>query len=164
MSKEFEELVLKKLEKLDTLEEKISNTDKVIQEVILPKLDKLDILEEKTANTDKVIKEVILPKLDKLDSLEVKITNTDKTLQEISTELKNTQKELKITQEGLENLTNKFTVFDFEINKRIDTLFDAFTVNREKDLVHEKDINSLDEKVFNHSIRISNLENKILIA
>ena len=136
MSKEFEELVLKKLEKLDTLEEKTANTDKVIQEVILPKL----------------------------DSLEVKITNTDKTLQEISTELKNTQKELRTTQKGLENLTNKFTMFDFEINKRIDTLFDAFTVNREKDLVHEKDIKSLDEKVFNHSIRISNLENKILTA
>lgn len=139
MSKEFEELVLKKLEKLD-------------------------VLDERTLNTDKVIQEVILPKLDKIDSLEEKITNTDKTLQEISTELKNTQKELKITQEGLENLTNKFTVFDFEINKRIDTLFDAFTVNREKDLVHEKDINSLEEKVFNHSIRISNLENQILTA
>lgn len=136
MSKEFEELVLKKL---DSLEEKTTNTDRVIQEVILPKLDKIDILEEK-------------------------IINTDKTLQEISTELKNTQKELRITQEGLENLTNKFIVFDFEINKRIDTLFDAFTLNREKDLVHEKDIKSLDEKVFNHSIRISNLENKILTA
>ena len=136
MSKEFEELVLKKL---DSLEEKTTNTDRVIQEVILPKLDKIDILEEK-------------------------IINTDKTLQEISTELKNTQKELRITQEGLENLTNKFIVFDFEINKRIDTLFDAFTVNREKDLVHEKDINSLEEKFFNHDIRISNLENKILTA
>ena len=120
MSKEFEELVLKKL---DSLEEKTTNTDRVIQEVILPKLDKIDILEEK-------------------------IINTDKTLQEISTELKNTQKELRITQEGLENLTNKFIVFDFEINKRIDTLFDAFTLNREKDLVHEKDIKSLEYNLY----------------
>lgn len=112
----------------------------------------------------KEFEELVLKKLEKLDALEEKTANTNKTVQEISTELKNTQKEFKITQEGLENLTNKFTVFDFEINKRIDTLFDAFTVNREKDLVHEKDINSLDEKVFNHSIRISNLENKILIA
>lgn len=117
MSKEFEELVLKKLEKLDVLDERTLNTDKVIQEVILPKLDKIDSLEEKTTNTDKIV-------------------------QELSTELK--------------NLNGKFTVFDFEINKKIDTLFDAFTVNRDKDLVHEK--------AFNHDIRISNLEDKVLTA
>ena len=132
MSKEFEEIGLKKLDKVDT-------TEKLIQEVVLKKLEKLDKLEERTVNTEKMV-------------------------QEISTELKNTQKELKSTQEGLENLTDKFTVFDYEINRKIDSLFDAFSVNREKDLVHEKDINSLDEKVFNHNIRNSNLEDKILIA
>ena len=103
MSKEFEELVLKKLEKLD-----------------------------------------------KIDSLEEKSINTDKTLEELSTEFK--------------NLNNKFTVFDYEINKKIDSLFDAFVVNTEKDSVHEEKIASLDNKVFDHSIIISNLENKILTA
>ena len=108
MSKEFEELVLKKLEKLDS-------TEKLIQEVVLPKLN----------NTDKAIKEI---------SIEVK------------------------------DLNNKFTVFDYEINKKIDSLFDAFVVNTEKDSVHEEKIASLDKKVFDHSIIISNLENKILTA
>ena len=121
MSKEFEEVVLKKLEKLD-------DTEKLIQEVVLPKLD----------NMEELMQEVVLPKLN----------NTDKTLKELSTEVK--------------DLNNKFTVFDYEINKKIDSLFDAFVVNTEKDLVHEEKINSLDDKLFDHGIRISNLENKIL--
>ena len=133
MSKEFEEVVLKKLDKLDS-------TEKLIQEVILPKLDKVD----------STVKEVILPKLDKIDTLEEKTTNTEKSLKELSGELK--------------NLNNKFTVFDYEINKKLDSLFDAFIVNTEKDSVHEEKIESLDEKVFDHGIRISNLENKILTA
>lgn len=112
----------------------------------------------------KEFEDIVLKKLEKLDALEEKAINTDKTLQEVAKELKNTQKELKRTQEKVEKLTDKFTVFDYEINVKIDTLFDAFTVNREKDLIHEKDINSLDEKVFNHDIRISNLEDKVLTA
>ena len=127
MSKEFEEMVLKKLD----------STEKLIQEIVLPKL---DALEEKTANTEKLIQEVILPKLN----------NTDNEIKELSTEVK--------------NLNNKFTVFDYEINKKIDSLFDAFVVNTEKDLVHEEKIDSLDERIFDHGIRISNLENKILTA
>ena len=147
MSKEFEEIVLKKLEKLDS-------TEQLIQEVILPKLDKVD-------STEKLIKEVILPKLDKIDLLEEKIANTNDTVKELSGELSNLDKKLSVE---LKNLNNKFTMFDYEINKKIDSLFDAFIVNTEKDSVHEEKIESLDEKVFDHGIRISNLENKILTA
>ena len=126
MSKEFEEVVLKKLEKLDNMEE-------LMQEVVLPKLDKLD-------NMEKLMQEVVLPKLN----------NTDNAIKELSIEIK--------------DLNNKFTVFDYEINKKIDSLFDAFVVNTEKDSVHEEKINSLDDKLFDHGIRILNLENKILTA
>ena len=151
MSKEFEELVLKKL---DSLEAKTTNTDRVIQEVILTKLDKIDSLEAKISNTDKIIQNVVLKKLDVLDertlNLEEKYINTDKTIKEISAEL--------------QNLNNKFTVFDYEINRKIDSLFDAFVVNTEKDTVHEEKIESMDEKILNHDIRISNLEDKVLIA
>ena len=158
MSKEFEEVVLKKLDsteklikevvlpkldKIDTLEGKTSNTENLIKEVILPKLNKVD-------STENIIKETILPKLDRIDSLEEKMTNTNETVKELSIELK--------------NLNNRFTMFDYEINKKIDSLFDAFIVNTEKDSVHEEKIESLDEKVFDHGIRISNLENKILTA
>ena len=53
-----------------------------------------------------------------------------------------------------------FTKFDYEINKKIDTLFDAYTTNREKDMVLEDNITSLKAKTFDHDIRISNIENK----
>ena len=113
MSKEFEKIVLEKLEALD---KKTSNTDKVIQDVVLKKL---QVLDDRTQNTDK---------------------------------------ELKTTQEIVRKLNDNFTVFDFEINKKIDTLFDAITANNEKHDLFEKSIVSLNTKTFNHDIRISVLE------
>lgn len=138
MSKEFEEIVLKKLEKLDVLEDKVEN-------VILEKLEALD---KKTTNTDKVIQDNVLKKL---DTLEVKFDN-------LETEVGSLKAEVKDTQEVVKNLNNQFTVFDFEINKKIDTLFDAITANDEKHDVFEKSIVSLNTKTFNHDIRISVLE------
>lgn len=117
MSKEFEELVLKKLD----------NTENVLNNVVLKRLD----------NTDRLIQDVVLERLD----------NMERTF---SSEIK--------------NLNNKFTVFDYEINKKIDTLLDAFVVNTENDSKHEEKIESLDKKVLNHDIRISDLENKVLTA
>jgi len=105
MSKEFEEIVLKKLEKLDDL-------DTTMQDVVLKKLEKLDILET----------------------------------------------EVKANKESIQKLNDNFTVFDFEINKKIDTLFDAITANNEKHDLFEKSIVSLNTKTFNHDIRISVLE------
>jgi len=128
MSKEFEEIVLKKL---DILEAKTNKTDKAIEEVILKKL---DILEVKTSKTDKVIEEVVLKKLDSLEN------------------------EVKSNQESIKKLNDNFTVFDFEINRKIDTLFDAIKVNNQKHDVFEKSIVSLNTKTFNHDIRISVLE------
>ena len=184
MSKEFEEVVLKKLEKLD-------NTEKLIQEVVLPKLDKLDNMEklmqgtvlpklDKLDNMEKLMQGTVLPKLDKLDNmeeliqeivlpkldmLEEKTASTDELIQEvILPKLNSTDETLKELSTEVKDLNNKFTVFDYEINKKIDSLFDAFVVNTEKDSVHEEKIDSLDEKIFDHGIRISNLENKILTA
>ena len=138
MSKEFEEIVLKKL---DSLEAKTSKTDKIIEDVILKKLDSL---EDKTSKTDRIIEEVVLKKLEKLDALDERTKNTDK--------------ELKATQEIVKNLNDNFTVFDYEINRKIDTLFDAIKANEEKHDVFHENIVSLNTKIFNHDIRISVLE------
>ena len=142
MSKDFEGVVLKKLEKLD---ERTQKTDNVIEEVILKKLEKLD---ERTKKTDNVIEEVILKKLEKLDALEDTMQNV------VLKKLEN----LESLEESVKNLNNNFTVFDFEINKKIDTLFDAITANNEKHDVFEKSIVSLNTETFNHDIRISVLE------
>ena len=106
MSKEFEEIVL---EKLNTLDDRTKSTDKVIEDVILKKLDVLET-------------------------------------------------EVKSNQETIKKLNDSFTVFDFEINKKVDTLFDAITSNNDKHEVFEKSIVSLNTKTFNHDIRISILE------
>lgn len=89
--------------------------------------------------------------LKKLDALEVEVKS-------INQRLDNHNKEFKSTQESIKKLNDDFTVFDFEINKKIDTLFDAITVNNEKHDLFEKSIVSLNTKTFNHDIRISGLE------
>ena len=85
----------------------------------------------------KEFEEIVLKKLEKLDVLE---------------------REVKTNQESIKKLNDNFTVFDFEINKKIDTLFDAITANNEKHDFFEKSIVSLNTKTFNHDIRISVLE------
>lgn len=74
---------------------------KEFEGIVLKILEKLDVLDERTQNTDKVIEEVILKKLDTLET------------------------EVKSNQESIKKLNDNFTVFDYEINRKIDTLFDA---------------------------------------
>ena len=123
----------------------------------------------------KEFEDIVLKKLEVLDertqNLEVQIKDNNKKIGNLETEVKaNSQKlgnleiELKDTQEIVKKLNQDFTKFDYEINKKIDTLFDAYTSNKESNLVNEKNIISLNANVFNHDIRISNLEDKVLPA
>ena len=128
MSEKFEEIVLKKLEKLD-------NLDATMQDVVLKKLDKLDT----------TVQDVVLKRLDNLE-----------------TEMGNLKIEIKDTQEVVKYLNNNFTKFDYELNKKIDTLFDAYTSCKDTDSAHAQNIVSLNAKTFNHDLRISNLENQVL--
>ena len=139
MSKEFEDIVLKKLE----------------------------VLDERTQNLEVQIKD----NNKKIGNLETEVKANSQKIGNLETEVKaNSQKlgnleiELKDTQEIVKKLNQDFTKFDYEINKKIDTLFDAYTTNREKDMVLEDNITSLKAKTFDHDIRISNLENKVLTA
>ena len=81
--------------------------------------------------------------LKKLDVLDERTKDTDKIIRE---------------------LKEDFAVFDFEINRKIDTLFDANTVNQEKHDFFQEKISSLEAKSFNQNIRIYNLEDKVLTA
>ena len=96
--------------------------------------------------------------LEKLNVLEGEAKGINQRLDNHDREFKSMHNELKETQETVKDLNNRFTVFDFEINKKIDTLFDAITVNNEKHDFFEKSIVSLNTKTFNHDIRISVLE------
>ena len=155
MSKEFEEIVLKKLEKLDALDERTQNTDRVIGEVILKKL---DTLETEVGSLKAEVKDTN----QRLGNLEIEVKDINKRLGNLEIEVKDINKrlgnleiEVKDTQEVVNYLNQSFTRFDYEINKKIDTLFDSDTVNKEN-------LVSLNTKTFNHDTRISNLENKDL--
>jgi len=119
MSKEFEKIVLKKL----------------------------DALDERTKNIEKQI-----------NSHKEEFNLIHKELKSHQEEFSSIHQELNATQESIKKLNDDFTVFDFEINKKIDTLFDAITVNNEKHDLFEKSIISLNTKTFNHDIRLSVLE------
>ena len=93
----------------------------------------------------KKFEEVVLNKLDELSN----------ELKDTSERLRKVEIGLSDTQEIVMDFRQKFTVFDFEINKKIDTLFDSDTVNKEN-------IVSLNVKNYNHDTRITNLENKDL--
>ena len=109
--------------------------------------------------------------IQKLEQLESGLKDNNQRLEKLEVGLKdNNQRlgkleiEVKDTGEVVQYLNNNFTKFDFEINTKIDTLFDAYKVNKEKDDSFEEEINSLEKETFNHDIRISNLEDKVLIA
>ena len=136
MSKEFEEIVLKKL---DNLETEIKNNNQ-----------KIGVLEVELKDTKSKLE-------DTKHQLEDLAENTNDKIGKLELEVEDIG-------EVVRYINNNFTKFDFEINRKIDTLFDANTVNKEKHDSLEDKINFLDEKSFNHDIRISNLEDKVLTA
>ena len=114
-------------------------------------LNKLENLELEIKNTNSELKNLAENTDQRLENLEIGQKNINQRLGILETEVKDTGEVVKY-------LNNNFTRFDFEINKKIDTLFDAITANNEKHDLFEKSIVSLNTKTFNHDIRISVLE------
>ena len=110
----------------------------------------------------KEFEEIVLNKLDALETevkgINQRLDDHEEEFKSIHNELKSHQYEFKSMHDDIKKLNNRFTVFDLEINKKIDTLFDAITANNEKHDLFEKSIVSLNTKTFNHDIRISVLE------
>lgn len=122
MSKKFEEIVLKKL---DILETEMKNNNQKIGELEVEVKDtkcKLENMAEETS--------------EKIEKLEVEMKDTKHKLEELAENTSNKIGKLELNVEDIgkvvKYLNNNFTRFDFEINRKIDTLFDANTVNNEK--------------------------------
>ena len=130
MSKEFEEVVLKKL---DELSNGLKDTNQ-----------RLVKLEEgqKDAN-------------ERLGKVELGLKETNEMVMDLRQRLEKVELDLKDNKEITIELRQRFAIFDFEINRKIDTLFDSDTVNKDN-------IVSLNVKNYNHDTRITNLENKDL--
>lgn len=130
MSKEFEQAVL---EKLDYLSIQINSNNQKIEKVEAELKDTKQELMSFVKNTNKRF-EKVETEFEKFERIEA---NFEKTNQKIT------------------NLSQSFAVFDFEINRKIDTLFDSDTINKDN-------IVSLNVKNYNHDTRITNLENRDL--
>lgn len=138
MSKEFESVVL---EKLDYLSIQINSNNQKIEKVEAELKDTKQELRNFAKDTNK--------RFEKIETEFGKFAkNTNERFEKIEANFVKTNQ--KIT-----DLSQRFTVFDFEINRKIDTLFDSDTVNKDN-------IVSLNVKNYNHDTRITNLENRDL--
>ena len=76
---------------------------------------------------------------------------------ELFEDLKN---EVTDTKNELTKLSNHFTVFELDINQKVDLLLENYDFDRKQLIKHEKDIFNLKKHSFNHEDRINNLELK----
>ena len=134
MSKEFEEVVLKKLDELST---ELKDTKQELIDLAKDTNQRFETVEEGQKDISK------------------RLVTVEEGQKDINKRLGIVEIDLKDTKEIVMDLSQRFTVFDFEINRKIDTLFDSDTVNKEN-------IVSLNVKNYNHDTRITNLENKDL--
>jgi len=137
MSEKFEEVVLKKL---DELSNALKSNGQRIERVEIELKDTREEVGELRQEVTSLGQEVI---------------NLGENVGELGKKVINLEKEVGTLGKDVIDLRRRFTVFDFEINRKIDTLFDSDTVNKES-------IVSLNVKNYNHDTRISNLENKDL--
>lgn len=142
MSKEFEEIVLKKLNELGEMTK--GNT---------VRLDNLEIMFKETT-----------ARLDNLETMfkenSVRLNNLEKITKDGLKRLNNLEFELKDTQEVVIAFSRNFAKFKHEFTQKVGTLFDAYSINGEHHSSYDRSISSLEGKVFNHDIRIENLEKR----
>ena len=128
MSKEFEEVVL---QKLDELSNELKDNNK-----------RLTNLEEGQKDTNQ-----------RLGKVELGLKDTNEIVMDLKQRLEKVELDLKDNKEIVIDLRQRFTVFDFEINRKIDTLFDSDTVNKDnivslnvKNYNHDTRITNLENK------------------
>lgn len=135
MSKEFEEIVLKKLDNIEAETKQLNS--------------RVGNLEEETKKLNNRVGNLE----DETKKLNNRVANLEVETRKLSSRVANLEVESKETKEVVQHLRENFTIFDFEINKKIDTLFDSDSVNK-------NNLVSLNAKTFNHDTRISNLEDR----
>ena len=148
MLNEFEEIVLKKLEKLDEQEE--------FNQVVLEKFEKQEEFNQvvlKKFEKQEEFNQVVLKKFEKQEEFNQVVLKKFEKQEEFNQKI---YKELR-------KMSLDFARFEFEINEKIATLFDAYSVNKEKLELLENNLICHDSKIFNHDIRIEQLENKSLV-
>ena len=154
MSKEFEEVVLKKLEELNnTINNKIDSLEKKMD-------NKIDSLEKRMDNKIDSLEKRMNSKIDNLDQkftafqkdITTKLMNFEKFTILKFEELKDVKTDLAITKEKVEHMEKI-------LEKDIPEMFDKYISKQEK---QDKKLDSLELTIENHEVRISTLEKKVV--
>ena len=137
-NEKFQELVLKKLDKIDELCERQDSFEKV-QNLVLKKVGSLDervsSVEEKVSSLD-----------EKVSSLEEKVSSLDKRQSNLECDFKFMFKMMEKISEGLERVEGIVVRIENENNKKVRGLFEKYDI-------HEK-------RIDNHELRLARLESK----
>ena len=142
MSKEFETLVIKKL---DSMDGRLSNID-----------ERLSNVEEKVSDIDE-IKE----KISGIDEIKEKVSNIDEIKEKVSgiDEMKKKVSKIDIMAETLEVVKNSVLIIEDKVNREIPALFDIYNLNYT--LQKEKKIDSLENQSDNLTYRVDSLEDTV---
>lgn len=144
MSVEFENAVLRKLDDLNTRFDNLeTNYDARFDKLE----DNYDNLESNYNNLNS-----------RFTNLESNYNDLNSKLNEHTKLINKCLEEIHDTQEILISLNNSFIRHEHESNEKFKALFDSFCLNRDNHKVYDEHITSLNSKIYNHDIRISNLE------
>lgn len=132
MSKEFEELVLKKLEILDSFKGRFDN------------------LEERFDNLE-----------NRFDKQEDAIFTVNAKVDNLSNKFDMQQKEINLLNKKVNDLSANLARHEEESNKKIGALFDLFEVNKDFNNSQKEKNSSFETEIFNRDIRITKLEQKL---
>ena len=136
MSKEFEEIIL---QKLNSIENKLTNVDNRI----------IKVEEELNELDNRIIK--VEEKLNELDN---RITKVKDKLIKIDTRLTNVEEGLNIARYSLVKLEDK-------VNRELPALFEVYQINYDLQKENVQRTNILETKSENFSIKIDNLEETV---
>ena len=146
MSKEFEEIVLKKFEELNNkIDSKLGSLEKKMDSKIDNLGNRIDNLENRIDNLDK--KFTAFQK-----DITTKLMNFEKFTILKFEELKEVKTDLTITKQKVEHMEQI-------LEKDIPEMFDKYISKQEK---QRKEIDSLELTIENHEVRISALEKKVV--
>ena len=167
MSKEFEEIVLKKFEELNNkIDSKLGSLEKKMDSKIDNLGNRIDNLGNRIDNLENRIDNLE----NRIDNLENRIDNLDKKFtafqKDITTKLMNFEKftilkfeELKEVKTDLTITKQKVEHMEQILEKDIPEMFDKYISKQEK---QRKEIDSLELTIENHEVRISALEKKVV--
>ena len=152
MSEQMEKNILKILEKVEKLEEGQKKLESG-QRRLEWKLDKQEEFNNK-----------IVEKLDKQEEFNNKIIEkfNDQEIfnMKILQSQENLRTELSEMKKEFTKLSNQFTAFEFDINRKVDVLLENYDFDHKHFIKYNQDIFNLKKQTFNHEGRISNLELK----